>query len=48
MTDLAYLIAGWSIGLGTLGLYGWSLVRRGRALSGQVDPERSRWMTTDD
>jgi hypothetical protein len=48
MTDLGYLIAGWSVGLGTLGLYGWSVVRRGRNLGQHVSPERRRWMTTDD
>ena len=48
MTHLGYLLAGWTIGLGTLGLYGWSLVRRGRAMSRQVPAERRRWMTADD
>lgn len=48
MTHLGYLIAGWSIGLGTLGLYGAAIIRRGRALSKQVPVERRRWMTTDD
>lgn len=48
MTNLGYLIAGWSIGLGVLGTYGWSVVRRGRKLSDQVPPERRRWMTSDD
>lgn len=48
MTHVGYLIAGWSIGLGTLAVYAWSLVRRGRALAPRVDPARQRWMTTQD
>ena len=48
MTHAGYIIAGWSVGLGTLALYGWSLVRRGRTLSRQVPAERRRWMTSDD
>ena len=48
MTNLGYLIAGWSIGLGVLGLYGWSVVRRGRRLARQVPADRQRWMTADD
>ncbi len=48
MTHLGYLLAGWAIGLGTLGLYGWSLLRRGRTTSRQVPAERRRWMTADD
>lgn len=46
MSHVGYLIAGWSIGLGTLAVYGWSLVRRGKALASQVTPERRRWITT--
>ena len=48
MTHLGYLIAGWSIGLGSLGLYGWSIVRRGRIQACQVPADRRRWMTSDD
>lgn len=47
MTHLGYLIAGWSIGLGTLALYGFAIVRRGRRLTAQVPAERQRWMTSD-
>ena len=48
MTHVGYLIAGWGIGLGTLAVYAWSLIRRGRRLAVRVDPERQRWMTTPD
>ena len=48
MTHIGYLIAGWGIGLGTLGAYGWSVVRRGRALARRVPAERQRWMTSGD
>lgn len=48
MSHVGYLIAGWGIALGTLGTYGWSLMRRGRALAARVPAERQRWMTTDE
>ena len=48
MTDLGYLIAGWSIGLGSIAAYAVVVVLRGRDLSRKVPPERHRWMTTDD
>ncbi len=48
MTHLGYLIAGWSIALGTLGLYGWSIARRIRQLARHVPAERQRWMTSLD
>lgn len=48
MTHVGYLLAGWSIGLGTLALYGWSIVRRARRTARYVPARRRRWMTTDD
>lgn len=48
MTHLGYLIAGWSIGLGALAAYGWSIVRRARATARHVPVQRQRWMTSDD
>lgn len=45
MNHIGYLIAGWGISLGTLGLYGWRLIIRGRSLSALVPPEARRWMT---
>lgn len=48
MTDLGYILAGWSIGLGTLGVYAYSVLVRGRSLSRRVPEERRRWMTADD
>ena len=48
MTHVGYLIAGWGISLGTLGIYGFSLLRRGRALAARVPADRQRWMTTDE
>jgi hypothetical protein len=44
MTHVGYLVAGWSVGLGGLGLYALSLVARGRRLSRQVPIESRRWM----
>lgn len=48
MTNVGYLVAGWSIGLGGMGLYAASLVLRGRRLSRQVPEARRRWMSTAD
>ena len=48
MTHLGYLIAGWSIGLGTLGAYAWSIIRRTAQAERYVPVERRRWMTTDE
>ncbi len=48
MTHVGYLVAGWSIGLGTLALYGWSVLARARRLARQVPRSRRRWMTADD
>ena len=48
MTHAGYIIAGWSVGLCTLALYGWSVIRRGRNLTRQVPAERRRWMTSDE
>jgi hypothetical protein len=45
MTHLGYLIAGWGIALGTLGLFAVATVRRGRDLARRVPAERSRWLT---
>ena len=47
MTHLGYLIAGWGIGLGSLGIYGLRVLHRGRTLAGQVPEDRQRWMSTD-
>ena len=48
MTHAGYVFAGWGLGLGVIALYAWSVVRRGRALSRHVPPERRRWMTADE
>lgn len=48
MTHLGYLIAGWGIALGAVGLYAVSLIRRGKALSARVPVERRRWISTEE
>lgn len=48
MTHLGYILAGWSIGLGTLGVYAYSVLVRGRSLARRVPEGRRRWMTADD
>lgn len=47
MTHLGYLIAGWTIGLGAIGLYALALMRRGRALAARVPAEQRRWITSE-
>lgn len=48
MTHVGYLIAGWGIGLGSIAIYAFSLMRRGRALAARVPDDRRRWITTND
>ena len=48
MTHLGYLIAGWSIALGSLAVYSFRIIVRGRQLGASVPVERRRWMTTED
>lgn len=42
-SDMGYILAGWGVTLGTLGVYALSLAVRGRRLSRIVPPERRRW-----
>ena len=44
MTHVGYLVAGWGIVVGVLGVYAVRLVRRGRALSGRVPEAHRRWL----
>lgn len=48
MTDLGYILAGWSMGLAALGVYAYSVLVRGRSLARRVPERRRRWMTADD
>ncbi len=48
MDYLGYLISGWGVVLVATGLYAFSLLRRGKALTARVPVDRRRWMTTDD
>ena len=47
MSHLGYIIAAWVLTLGTGAVYAVHLVRRGRSLARRVEPERRRWMTSD-
>ncbi len=47
MTHLGYLLVGWGVSLGVVGLYSLSLVRRGRSLAKRVPADRRRWMTSE-
>ena len=42
-SQVGYVVAGWAGTLGALGLYGFSVVRRGRRLSRFVPPDERRW-----
>ena len=48
MTHLGYLLAGWGISLGALGLYAVRLTVRGRQLAARVPADRRRWMGAED
>ncbi|MFN8039939.1 MAG: hypothetical protein U0Q07_12085 [Acidimicrobiales bacterium] len=42
--DTLYIVAGWLVTFGAVGVYAAALVARGRRLSRQVPPEDRRWM----
>lgn len=44
MDDAAFVLGGWAVILGSMALYSWRLVRRGRILTREVPPEHRRWM----
>ncbi len=46
MSHLGYLLAGWSISIGTLGVYAIFLLRRGKRLTEKVPPVRRRWISS--
>ena len=48
MSHVGYVVAGWSIGLGTLAVYGWSILRRARVAARHVPARQRRWMTSDE
>ncbi|MDH4147929.1 MAG: hypothetical protein OEY23_22460 [Acidimicrobiia bacterium] len=39
-----FVLTAWAVVLGSIGLYGARVVRRGRRLSGRVAPERRRFL----
>lgn len=48
MSHLGYLLVGWGVWFGALGLYSARVIVRGRRLAGRVPKDRQRWMTTED
>lgn len=42
-----YIAASWLLTFGGVGAYAFVIIRRGRRLSEQVDPQRRRWMSSD-
>lgn len=47
MTHLGYLLVGWGVTLGTLGVYALRVVQRGRRAAARVPADRRRWMTSE-
>jgi heme exporter protein D len=43
MTDAAYVLTGWGVAIGALGVYAVVTVARGRRLSKKVAPRERRW-----
>lgn len=46
MNGAGYIVVAWVLVLGTSAIYAVLLMRRGRALSRLVAPERRRWLST--
>jgi len=44
MSQWGYVLTGWATVTAVLGGYAVSIIRRGRRLTAQVDPEYRRWM----
>jgi len=42
-----YIVLSWVVTFGGIGAYAAVIIRRGRRLSEQVDPQRRRWMSSD-
>lgn len=43
MTYAGYVASGWGFAIVLVGVYAFTLVRRGRTLSQRVPPEERRW-----
>ncbi|HEX9683159.1 MAG TPA: hypothetical protein VGA13_08755 [Acidimicrobiales bacterium] len=43
MTHAAYVLTGWGVVAGSVALFTWRTLRRGRTLSRLVPEERRRW-----
>lgn len=48
MTHLGYLLVGWGVSLGALGVYALRVTQRGRRAASRVPAGRQRWMTAED
>jgi hypothetical protein len=44
MSDTAYIAAAWAGTFAAVGLYAWSVIRRGRKLSKVVPEDERRWL----
>ncbi len=48
MTHLGYLLVGWGVSLGALGLYAIRVIQRGRQAAARVPANRRRWLASED
>lgn len=44
MSTTGYIVAAWAGTFGAVGLYAWSLIRRGKKLSRVVPEDQRRWL----
>ena len=48
MTHLGYLLVGWGVSLGALGLYAVRVTQRGRRAAARVPADRRRWLAVEE
>jgi heme exporter protein CcmD len=44
VSTTGYIVTAWVVTFGAVGAYAAAVIRRGRRLSREVEPERRRWM----
>jgi hypothetical protein len=44
MSDTAYIVTAWAGTFAAVGLYAWSVIRRGKRLSKVVPEDQRRWL----
>tara|TARA_B100000686_G_C16766632_1_gene962268 strand:- start:698 stop:850 length:153 start_codon:yes stop_codon:yes gene_type:complete len=46
MSYLGYLLAGWIITIGIIGIYAWRTIHKEKKLAQRVPEDRQRWMSS--